>query len=72
MFRLRQLVGRRTEKKFTLDPALNKEMNLFISGYKKAVGDLKQEGVMTCFEGKRPLSFEVYKMLAGLLFQLTP
>ena len=47
-------------------------MNLFISGYKKTVGDLKQDGTMSAFEGKRQLSFEGYKLLCSLFLRLVP
>ncbi len=61
-----------TERKQVIDTSLNKQMNLFISGYKKTVGDLKQDGTMSCFEGKRPLSFEGYKLLCSQFFRLAP
>ena len=66
------IVWHYTERKQTVDAALNKQMNLFISGYKKSVGDLKQDGKMNCFEGKRPLSFEGYKILCRMLLALGP
>ena len=61
-----------TENKQTMDPGLNKEMNKLISGYKKSVGDKKQEGVISCFEGKRPLAFEGYKLLCTMFATLGP
>ena len=61
-----------TEQKVAMSPSLNKQMNLFISGYKKSVGDLKQQGEMKCFEGKRPLTFEGYKLLSRMFFGLCP
>jgi hypothetical protein len=55
-----------------MDPGLNKEINKLISGYKKSVGDKKQEGVISCFEGKRPLAFEGYKLLCTMFATLGP
>jgi hypothetical protein len=56
----------------TIDPSLDKELNLFITGYRKEVGDMKQQGHMNAFEGKQPLSFAGYQMLASRFLEMTP
>ncbi len=55
-----------------IDPSLNKDLNNFISGYKKAVADYKQTGEMPAFEGKHALSFAGYMMLASRFFHIHP
>ncbi len=61
-----------TEKRKTIAADLDKELNLFMSGYKKTVADMKQSGEMSAFEGKQALSFAGYKLLATTFMQLTP
>ena len=61
-----------TEKRQTIAADLDKELNLFMSGYKKTVADMKQSGEMSAFEGKQALSFAGYKLLATTFMQLTP
>ena len=55
-----------------VDPELNRQLDMLIKGYKKRVGDWKQTGEMAVMEGKCPLSFAGYQMLAQQFLLLKP
>jgi hypothetical protein len=44
----------------------------YMAGYRRSVTDLKLDGVMSTHEGKHPLTFEAYRMIARRLLQLGP
>ncbi len=44
----------------------------YMAGYRRSVTDLKLDGVMSTHEGKHPLTFEAYRMIARRLFTLAP
>jgi hypothetical protein len=66
------LVWLHVENKATMEPSLDKELNLFVTGYRKEVAEMKQAGVMSAFEGKQALSYTGYRMLAKKFLTLTP
>ena len=66
------LVWLHEEKGEELDSNLDEALNRFITGYKKDVADLKQQGEMHAFEGKHALSYAGYKMLAEMFLKLKP
>ena len=43
-----------------------------LSGYKKRVATLKLKGEMAVFEGKHPLSFMGYSLLASKILKIEP
>lgn len=55
-----------------VDPELNRQLDMLIKGYKKRVGDWKQTGEMSALEGKCPLSFAGYQLLASEFIALAP
>ena len=60
------------EKKVEFSPALDKQLDRFMQGYRKKVSDLKQKGIMEIYEGKQFLAFEGYKMLAEEAIAMAP
>jgi hypothetical protein len=66
------LVWLHVESKMTIEDSLDTELNLFVTGYRKEVAEMKQSGVMSAFEGKQALSFSGYRMLAREFLTLTP
>jgi hypothetical protein len=66
------LVWLYTEKKMAMDPLLSKEINLLLSGYRKATAEWKQKGEMPAFEGKRPLCAAGYEMSCNRFVGLAP
>ena len=60
------------EAKIKISDELNAEIDLFITGYKKEVARLKQQGEMTAFEGKQALTFSGYVMLSDQFLHLFP
>jgi hypothetical protein len=56
----------------TIEAELDRYINHFISGYKRKIADLKQSGKMKLKEGKSPLSFSNYKMLAQKIIKFAP
>ena len=55
-----------------MDPDLDKDLNLVNLGYRKEVAGLRAKGEMSAFEGKQPLSFSGYCMLAAVFLHLRP
>ena len=55
-----------------LDEKINGDLNSLLSGYRNKVGDLKEAGNMTSAEGKQPISFTGYQLLAKQFLQLQP
>jgi hypothetical protein len=51
---------------------LNKKLNSIISGYKRAISELKRQGKMKLKEGKSPLSFKNYKLLVQKIIKFSP
>ena len=66
------LVWLHVENKATMEPSLDKELNLFVTEYRKEVAEMRQAGVMSAFEGKQALSFTGYRMLARRFLTLIP
>jgi len=52
------------EAKITMDPATRIEVTSLMRGYKRTIADEKLAGRMKVFEGKRPLTFRGYALLA--------
>ena len=57
------------EKRLTMVPEVNQELNTLLKGYQRRVSQLKLDGRMPVFEGKYHLPFEGYRVLAALLFR---
>ena len=53
-----------TERGLTMDPILVSRMKQLLSGYSREVSCLKEEGKMDANEGKMPVTFLGYRMLA--------
>ena len=66
------LVWLHVENKATMEPSLDKELNLFVTEYRKEVAEMRQAGVMSAFEGKQALSFTGYRMLARRFLTVIP
>ena len=66
------LIWLHVENKVAIEDSLDAELNLFVTGYRKEVAEMKQSGVMSAFEGKQPLSFSGYRMLSRQFLGLTP
>jgi hypothetical protein len=61
------LVWHYKEEKKLIDPLMDQEIQKLLDGYKRKVSDLKQQGKMPIFEGKYPLTYQGYGVLARLL-----
>lgn len=58
--------------KMKLSEDLDTSLSTYMSGYKRTITDLKLRGVMNIHEGKRPLEFEGYKVIAGRFLRISP
>jgi len=59
------------EKRFKMSEECVLYISDFLAGYQRTVADLKQKGELPTTEGKSPLSFQGYKMLAKKSLQET-
>jgi hypothetical protein len=66
------LVWHYKEKRVTMEPEVNQQMETLLNGYKRKVSDMKLQGKMPVFEGKYHLTFEGYCVLARLLLTSEP
>ena len=55
-----------------IQPELRRSVKKIHTGYRKVVGALRQEGIMSTTEGKRPLSYAGYRMLAMKFLLMRP
>jgi len=55
-----------------IEHSLNRRLNSIISGYKRAISELKRQGRMKLKEGKSPLSFKNYKLLVQKIIKFSP
>ena len=64
------LVGHyKIRHKRKLEPELDTRLSALLSGFKRRVAQAKQTGTMKITEGKQPITFAGYRMLADLLFR---
>ena len=66
---IRWLYGRQGA---VMEKDLEVKVKQFISGYKNRVASLRLSGTMSTKEGKLPLTFSGYQLLAKTFFELTP
>ena len=58
------------ERNIKMQEDLNVGLSNFMQGYKRKVGELKQNGLMSITEGRQPLAFSGYRLLALKFLQL--
>jgi hypothetical protein len=60
------------ERKLMFSPEAHQRVETVLDGYKRRVAQYKLDGKMAIHEGKLPLTFDGYRLLARALFTTTP